>query len=173
MKHVDYLRVKDIDLQISSAKKIKSDLDKSIESLDPADDSFIVAAFTRCSTAVSNKTKSGSRNSCLVDIKPSVEELDDFCKTVGDCKIKPVCLSLEEPYAASFIFQTRDVISILDLFDPKYLELDYITLLRECHHVRIDVTDKQIKLIEKSTVEQSKGNAFFRHCSGRIGASKC
>ena len=87
--------------------------------------------------------------------------------------IKPVCLSLEEPYAASFISQTRDISSILDLFDAKYLELDYITILKECHHVRLDITDEQIKLIEKSTVEQSKGNAFFRHRSGRIGASKC
>ena len=171
VKHVGYLRVKDIDF--SSAKKMKSDLDKSIESLDPADDTFTVAAFTRCSTPVSNKTKLGSRNSCLVDIKSSLEELDDFCKTLSDCKIKPVCLSLEEPYADSFISQTRDITSILDLFDPKYLELDYIALLKECHHVRIDITDEHIKLIEKSTVERSKGNAFFRHRSGRIGASKC
>ena len=56
MKHVDYLHVKDIDF--SSAKNIKSDLDKSIESLDPADDSFTAADFTCCSTPVSNKTKS-------------------------------------------------------------------------------------------------------------------
>ena len=59
----------------------RSDLDKSIESLDPADDSFTIADFTHCSTPVSNKTKSGSRNSCLVDIKPSLEKLDNFCKT--------------------------------------------------------------------------------------------
>ena len=56
----------------------RSDLDKSIESVDPAVDSFTIADFTRC---YSNKTKSGSQNSCLVDIKPSLEKLDDFCKT--------------------------------------------------------------------------------------------
>ena len=34
-----------------------------------------------------------------------------------------MCLSLEEQYAASFISPTRDISSILDLFDLKYLEL--------------------------------------------------
>ena len=72
VKHADYLRVNDIDF--SSAKKMKSDLDKSIESLDPADDSFTAADFTRCSTLVSNKTKSRGQDSCLVDNKPFLEE---------------------------------------------------------------------------------------------------
>ena len=67
----------------SCAKKTKSALDKSIKSSDPADDSFTAAHFTFCSTPVSNKTKSGSQNSCLVDIKPSLEELDEFCKTLA------------------------------------------------------------------------------------------
>ena len=98
VKHVDYLRVKDIDF--SSAKKMKSDLDKFIESLDPAD-------FTRCSTPVSNKTKSRSRNSCLVDIKPSLEELDDFCKSLSDCKIKPVCFKSRRAVCSFFYFSNK------------------------------------------------------------------
>ena len=117
MKHVDCLHIKDIDF--SSAKN----LDKSIESLDPADDSFTAADLTRCSTPVSSKTISQSQNSCLVDIKPSLEELDEFCKTLSDSKIKPICLSLEEPYAASFISQTKNISSILDLFDPNIWNL--------------------------------------------------
>lgn len=164
VKNVEYLRVKDINF--TSAKKMKSDLDKSIDSLGTAAD------FTEL-TSTSTATVSDKRKSCFVDMTPSQEELDDLYDTLSKCKIKPVCLSLEEPYADAFLSETRDISSVLDLFDPKYLELDYITLLKECHHVKINISAEQVKLIEKSTVEQAKNNAFFRHRSGRIGASKC
>ena len=166
IKNVEYLRVKDIDF--SSAKKMKYDLDKSIDSLDPENDNVTAAEFSGTSTPVSQKRKFS-----LINIKPSLEDLDDFYKTLSECKIKPVCLSLVHPYADTFISETRDISSILDLFDPKFLELNYIDLLKECHHVKLNITREQVKLIERSTVEQSKGNAFFRHRSGRIGASKC
>ena len=47
-----------------------------------------------------------------------------------------------------------------------------IDLLKECHKVKLTISLEDIASIERDTVEQSKSNAFFRHRSGRIGASK-
>lgn len=60
-----------------------------------------------------------------------------------------------------------------DLFDPKYLELSYTDLLKECNKVQLNLSDEDIKSIERETVDQAKGSAFFRHRAGRVGASKC
>ena len=158
VKNVDYLRVKDINF--TSAKKMKSDLDKSIDSLD--------VSFK--SADVSEKLPKPKATN--VPLKPSSEELDAFYKSLSECKIKPVCLSLQESYADSFISKSRNISSVSDLFDPKFLELNYIDLLKECYKVQLAISDEEIGFIERETVEQSKSNAFFRHRAGRIGASK-
>ena len=62
--------------------------------------------------------------------------------------------------------------TVPDLFQPKFLELNYIDLLKECHKVKLTISLEDIAYMERDTVEQSKSNAFFRHRSGRIGASK-
>ena len=87
---------------------MKSGLDKSIDSLDIAVDVTEL-----------------KRKASFVNMAPSQKELDDFYDSLNKCKIKPVCLSLEEPYADAYIYETSDICSILDLFDPKHLKLDY------------------------------------------------
>ena len=52
--------------------------------------------------------------------KPSAKELDAFYKSLSECKIKPVWLSLEKPYANTFISKTRNISTYADLF---YLKL--------------------------------------------------
>ena len=165
VKNVDYLRVKDIDF--TSAKKKKSDIDTSIDSLDADNDNSNIALHPVTSTPKPSK-KQQSPNIT----KPSSAELDAFYKSLSECKLKPVCLSLEEPYADSFISKTRNVATVPDLFQTKFLELNYIDLLKECHKVKLTISLEDIASIERDTVEQSKSNAFFRHRSGRIGASK-
>ena len=59
------------------------------------------------------------------------------------------------------------------MFDPKYLELSCTDLLKECNKVQLNLSDEDIKSIERETVDQAKGSAFFRHRAGRVGASKC
>jgi len=52
-------------------------------------------------------------------------------------------------------------------------DLSYPGLLQECYKVDLKISDGQIKVIERNTVDQAKGGAFARHRAGRIGASKC
>lgn len=77
------------------------------------------------------------------------------------------------PYSESFISTTRDIKSIPDLYEKKYLDLSYPELLQECYKVDLKLSEEQIKAIERDTVNQAEGGAFFRHRAGRIGASKC
>ena len=51
------------------------------------------------------------------------------------------------------------------------LELNYIGLLEECHKVELTISPEEVPLIEKQLSSQ-KVMPFFRHRTGRIGASK-
>lgn len=93
--------------------------------------------------------------------------------SLSECQIKPMCLSLIYPFCDSFISSTRNIKSVTDLFENKYLQLSYTDLLKECYRVEVRLSDDEIKAIERETIAQAKGSAFFRHRAGRIGASKC
>ena len=92
--------------------------------------------------------------------------------TSNHCTIKPVALSLVRPYAESFIRKSRDIPAIPELFDKKYLDYSYPDLLHECSAVTVQLSDANIQQIEMDTQEQAKGNDFFKHRAGRIGASQ-
>ena len=62
--------------------------------------------------------------------------------------------------------------TVSDLFEKQYLDLSYPELLKACHAVKIEITKKQIKQVERDTIAQTKGNSFFKHRAGRIGASQ-
>ena len=160
VKQVVYARVKDINF--SSAKKLKSDLDKSIESVNSSRIGSSSTAQIPEPTPAENKSASKP---------PSVDEMQQFYKSLSECSIKPVCLI--HPYSESFISSTRDIKSIPDLYEMKYVDLSYPDLLQECYKVDLKLSDEQIKAIERDTVDQTKGGAFFRHRAGRIGALKC
>ena len=67
--------------------------------------------------------------------------------------------------------KSGDLPRITDLYDNKYLDFEYHELIKECSQVTLNISDVDIKLIEKDTRNQSKGNNFFSHRAGRIGAS--
>ena len=97
--------------------------------------------------------------------------MNDFYKSLNCCKIKPVALSLVNPYAEDFILKIRDALTVSDLFDKKYLTFEYYELLKACTDISINISERDIRLIEKDTRKQSKGASFYHHRAGRIGAS--
>ena len=94
VKQVDYARVRDIDS--TSAKKLKANLDKSIENLDTKD-------LTQFTTCTNHESAPVSRNDKFRVAIPKAEELKQFYDSLSECKNKPVCLSLVQPHSESFI----------------------------------------------------------------------
>ena len=82
VKEVNYSRIADINF--SSARKLKADLDKSLENLDPSNP----MQSQRQSTPIPTKIK-----------KPSPDELGGLLASLSECKLKPVALSLVKPYS--------------------------------------------------------------------------
>ena len=86
-------------------------------------------------------------------------------------KIKPVVQNLVQPYSEAFILKSRTIETIPDLFDEQYLNAPIDELIKACYEVNISVTDPEIDIIEKDTINEAKDSGFFRHRAGRIGAS--
>ncbi len=118
VKTVDYSRV--MDIYFRSAKKMKSNLDKSMDSLVPCSEGLELNVDMTCESESVKSIKSSKPKS--ISTKPSSAELEEFHKSLSECKVKPVCLSLEKPYADSFILKTRNIGSVSDLFDPKLMD---------------------------------------------------
>lgn len=150
VKEVSYAEVKNIDFR--SAKKLKQKLDETIDSL---------PNFT-------NFTAGTTKPEIPV---PSNADLNNLYLKLNSCQTKPVALSLIHPFSESFVSKGRDIPTVTDLFDNKYLDVEYHTLLKSCSDVKLNLTPEQFKLIEEDTRSQAKGAAFFRHRAGRIGAS--
>ena len=154
---VSYARVKDIDF--SSAKKLKENLDTRIDSLDTTcTDSQVEPTCSKATTAIPSHPASKS-------------EMDIFYEALNQCETKASVLSLIDPYAEQFVAKSRNVRVLSDLFEPGNLDLEYPELLQKCKNVKINVSDEEIKIVEQDTRDQAKGPGFFRHRAGRIGAS--
>lgn len=93
-------------------------------------------------------------------------------KQLSKCQTKPVLLSLISPYADSYVLPSRNIPAVMSLFDKKYLDLSYNDLVKVCQSIQIDITKEQIERVQIDTINQAKGNSFFRHRAGRIGASQ-
>ena len=75
------------------------------------------------------------------------------------------------PFSDAFVSKSKNVPTISDLFDKKYLDFEYHDLLKACEKISPKITDEEVRLIEEDTRSQSKGSSFYRHRAGRIGAS--
>ena len=102
---------------------------------------------------------------------PDETDLSKFYTELNSCKTKPVSLSLNQPFSETFVSKSRNIPTIPDLFDKKYLELEYHDLLEVCSNVNIQIPAEERKLIEEDTRNQSQGSSFYRHRAGRVGAS--
>ena len=163
LKQVDYARVRDIDF--TSTKKLKANVDKSIENLDTKD----LPQFTTGTYHVSAPV---SRNDKVRVAIPKAEEFKQFYDSLSVCKNKPICLSLVQPHPESFIFKTRRIKPTTNLFDENYLHMNYANLLQECHKIQLRISDAEIQLIERETLNQARESSFYWHRAGRIGASR-
>ena len=56
---------------------------------------------------------------------------------------------------------SRNIPTITDLFQEKLLDLSYPELLENCDNVEVELTDMEIKVVGRETVDQAKGGAFF------------
>ena len=102
---------------------------------------------------------------------PGDTELMNFYAELNSCKTKAAALSLIHPFSDAFVSKSRNVPTISDLFDKKYLDFEYHDLLKACEKISPKITDEEVRHIEEDTRSQSKGSSFYRHRAGRIGAS--
>ena len=82
-----------------------------------------------------------------------------FINSLSKCIIKPVFLSLIHPFNDSFISSIRNIKA--ELFDPKYVDLSYAKLVKECYKVDLNLSDEDIQSIEKETVDKASRRAFL------------
>ena len=155
MKEVFYAPVSDI--SFTSAKKMKKKLDKSIDEI--AEDQNQRLETIKENDTVKQQQASTPKPKKLIPF-PCEAELKDFYAKLNDCKTKPATLDLVHPYSESSVLKSRDLSKITDLYDNKYLDLEYHELIKECSQVTLNIFDVDIKLIEKDTRNQSKGNNF-------------
>ena len=92
--------------------------------------------------------------------------------TLSKCKKKPICLSLVQPHFESFVSKTRGIKPITNLFDDNYLHMNYANLLRECKKIHLRISDAEIELVERETLNQARESSFYWHRARRIGASQ-
>ena len=110
VKHMNYAKARDIDF--SSASKLKNNLDSSIETVNTV------------------KSETYERSQTGVAEKPTDDEINDFLKSLSECKTKPVCLSLDDTHYESFISSTRNIKTIPYLFEKSHMDLSYPELLQ-------------------------------------------
>ena len=154
VNEVPYAPISEINFK--SARKLKQDLDEAIDANIPTGNN--------CKPAT-------QQDHTVPGVSPTDEEIDNLMEQLDKCKVKPVCLSLVHPYAHQFVLESRCIPTVPDLYSSDNMELSYPELLRKCEEVDLNITPKQMEVIEKETREQSKGKSFFKHRAGRIGAS--
>ena len=132
VNEVSYERVKDIDF--SSSKKLKENLYQKINSLEDK------AAKPAGNYRIQSSYKAAP---------PSAEEIGTLFTKLGNCKTKAVALSLLPAYADQFVAESRAVPVVTDLFNTENLDMNFPELLKLCLNVNLDISDEQIKQVEK------------------------
>lgn len=108
VKEVEYARV--CDINFTSAKKIKTDLDATLQR--------VLDVSQVDSLAEEPKIESKSVPA------PSEEEMNSFYAELNNCKFKPIVLSLVPPFAESFVPKSCKIPTVQDLSDPTYQDLE-------------------------------------------------
>ena len=98
------------DINFSSARKLKTNLDKYIER--------VASPVSERSPPSHTSTPTCPEEGISATQKRFADELNAFYHSLSECKIKPVCLSLVHPFNESFISSTRNIKAMTDLFDP-------------------------------------------------------
>ena len=134
VNEVPYPRVQDIDF--SSAKKVKENLDTRIDSLD----------------TMTCHDSSNPRKATSIPSHPTSQvEMDTFYEALNQCETKTLVLSLINPYSEQFVAKSQNVPMLPDLYEPSNLDLEYPELLQKCIELKINMSDEEIKIIEEDT----------------------
>lgn len=149
VQNIEYAQI--LDINFTSARKMKRDLDS-----EELPDVF--------------GEQQGELNDEIP--APTQAEIAAFYKELSDTGTKPVLLSLIPPYAEAYVLPSRDIPSLMDLHQTKYLDLSYPDLINVCKKTTIEISSEEITQIERDSITQAKGNTFFKHRAGRIGASQ-
>ena len=48
------------------------------------------------------------------------------------------------------------------MFDENYLQMDYANLLQECQNIQLRISDAEIQLIERETLNQARESSFYQ-----------
>ena len=103
VNEVTYDGVRGIDF--TSAKKLKENLDIKIDSLDQ-------------NKAASRESQPNCYAQTAIPSQlASTEEMNKFLAALNLCEIKPVVLSVIDPYAEQFVVKSRNVPVLSDLYD--------------------------------------------------------
>ena len=124
----------------SSAKKLKENLDQKINSLEDK-----AAVKPAGNYRIQSSYKAAP---------PSAEEIGTLFTKLGKCKTKAVALSLIPAYADQFVAESRAVPVVTDLFNTDNLEMNFPGRLKLCLNVNLDISDEQIKQVEKDTISE-------------------
>ena len=124
VNEVSYARVRDI--EFTSAKKLKENLDNTIDSLDQ-------------NIVTCHENQPSKAQTAIPSQMASTEEMDKFYETLNRCETKAVVLSLIDPYAEQFVAKSRNVPVVSDLYDSINLDLEYPQLLQKCREVKINM----------------------------------
>jgi len=106
VKDVPYAKMRDINL--TPARKPKTDLDKKIDSLGENKEPH-ATSFT------------GSRRELTLQV-PTETDMDTY-KSLDKSEIKPVALSLTKPYSDQFVSESSSISTIPDVFGNDNLKL--------------------------------------------------
>ena len=147
VKDVPHVKILTFDQLKSSKKSVDENIDKS--------------SFKLEETSVKSKPTN-------LDVRaPNEKELENFYAKLNSCNTKTVALSLIPPYSYSFVSRSRNIKTVTNLRDKKYLDIEYYELLNACFSIEFELTDDETRITRK----QAQNRTFFRHRAGRIGAS--
>ena len=140
-KDIPFAEAQNIDFR--SATKLKQKLDETMEKLND-----------NASGSVLENSKNPMKRKKDVQA-PTEAELNFFYEKLNTCKSKPVELTLIYPYSESFVTKSRTIQTFPDLYNEKYLNMQYNEPLEACAKVNIEITPEQAKIIEEDIYCQS------------------
>ena len=159
---VPYLQIVDIDFT-SPDKKMKI-----------LQEPIAATTTTTSSQATSQPTMSPSSSSST-SFQPCTLNINEFFNKCLDSDTTPVIFSLEEPYNKTFAKAADHFPYVLQqLFNPDYLQYDYVKLLNIAEQNMTSITSTTIQQshLEEITRSQVKSKLWMKYRSGRITASR-
>lgn len=147
VNEVQYSPVRNINFM--SARKMKVDLHEMIENLT---DDLQLSGISKVS-AESSAPKPEIP-------APTKTEMENVYSYLSNCQTKPVVLSLVPPYVDGYVLPSRQIPTVMDLFNKNNPEMPYHDeLLKISQSTNIEMSEEQIDQVQKRyncTVKWSK-----------------